>query len=85
MRTVSALTLEGQRFKDYENALLSSEPHFRFDAFMGGVTSGLSMFVQQWINVSGLRVGCYGRVVAFDSPTSGPSTLVWWLLALQLP
>ena len=52
MRTVSALTLEGQRFNDYEKALLSSEPHYMFDAFTVGVASGLSMFVQQWINVS---------------------------------
>uniref|UniRef100_A0A7S2YI40 Bile salt export pump n=2 Tax=Entomoneis paludosa TaxID=265537 RepID=A0A7S2YI40_9STRA len=50
IRTVSALTLEEQRFADYEKALLNSEPNHRFEAFMGGVTSGLSMFIQQWIN-----------------------------------
>jgi ATP-binding cassette, subfamily B (MDR/TAP), member 1 len=50
IRTVSALTLEKQRFEDYKTALLKSEPNFSFDAFMSGFVSGISMFIQQWIN-----------------------------------
>jgi len=50
IKTVSALTLEARRYRDYENALLKSEPNYRVDAFMDGLTAGLSMFIQQWIN-----------------------------------
>jgi ATP-binding cassette subfamily B (MDR/TAP) protein 1 len=50
IRTVSALTLEKQRYKDYERALLHSEPNFKLDAFMEGLMGGLAMFIQQWIN-----------------------------------
>ncbi|KAL7567824.1 hypothetical protein ACA910_000571 [Epithemia clementina (nom. ined.)] len=57
MRTVCALTLEDQRFLDYERALVHSEPNHVFEAFMGGVTSGLSMFIQQWINALQLWFG----------------------------
>jgi ATP-binding cassette, subfamily B (MDR/TAP), member 1 len=52
MRTVSALTLEGQRYHDYERALQASEPNYKSDVFTSGVTGGLSIFNQQWINVS---------------------------------
>jgi len=50
MRTVSALTLERRRYKDYENSLLKCEPNYCREAFVGGLTSGLSTSVQQWIN-----------------------------------
>lgn len=50
MRTVAALTLEEQRYADYESALINSEPNHKLEAFMAGVTSGLSQFIQQWIN-----------------------------------
>jgi ATP-binding cassette subfamily B (MDR/TAP) protein 1 len=50
IRTVSALTLENRRFNDYENALAVHEANYRKEAFMGGLTNGLSMFVQQWVN-----------------------------------
>jgi ATP-binding cassette subfamily B (MDR/TAP) protein 1 len=50
IRTVSALTLEKQRFADYEHALLKSEPNYNSESFMSGVMAGLSMFIQQWIN-----------------------------------
>lgn len=59
MRTVSALTLEAQRYKDYENALINAEPNMVMDAFTGGVTGGLSMFIQQWINALQLWFGGY--------------------------
>jgi ATP-binding cassette, subfamily B (MDR/TAP), member 1 len=50
MRTVSALTLEKQRFNDYEAALVKSEPNVGMESFMLGCTGGLSVFIQQWIN-----------------------------------
>ena len=48
--TVSALTMEDARFKNYEEALLKSEPNYLKEAFGQGVLAGLSMFIQQWIN-----------------------------------
>jgi ABC-type bacteriocin/lantibiotic exporter with double-glycine peptidase domain len=50
IRTVSALTLETNRFNDYKHALTVTEGNNRKEAFMSGLTNGLSMFVQQWIN-----------------------------------
>lgn len=50
IRTVSALTLEKQRYEDYKRALESQEPNMVKDSFMSGVTTGLSMFIQQWVN-----------------------------------
>ncbi len=50
IRTVSALTLEGQRYDDYNHALIHAEPNYVKTALVAGLTSGLSMFVQQWIN-----------------------------------
>jgi ATP-binding cassette subfamily B (MDR/TAP) protein 1 len=59
IRTVCALTLENQRYADYERALLLSEPNYRTDALMSGVMGGLSMFIQQWINALQLWWGGY--------------------------
>ena len=59
MRTVSALTLEEQRFADYEKALLKSEPNYNQAAMLGGLKSGLSQFIQQWINGLQLWFGGY--------------------------
>ena len=59
MRTVSALTLEKQRFKDYEKALVNSEPNVVMDSFTDGIMGGLSMFIQQWINALQLWFGGY--------------------------
>jgi ATP-binding cassette, subfamily B (MDR/TAP), member 1 len=59
MRTVAALTLEQQRYKDYETALIQSEPNVVMDSLSGGVTGGLSMFIQQWINALQLWFGGY--------------------------
>lgn len=50
IRTVSALTLEQQRFDDYFNALLHSEPNYFQTSLFSGLTGGFSMFVQQWVN-----------------------------------
>jgi ATP-binding cassette subfamily B (MDR/TAP) protein 1 len=59
IRTVSALTLEEQRYVDYEGALLKSEPNYNSEAFVSGLMGGLSMFIQQWINALQLWWGGY--------------------------
>lgn len=59
MRTVSALTLEKQRYKDYVDALENAEPNVVYDSFMSGVTGGLSVFIQQWINALQFWFGGY--------------------------
>lgn len=50
MGTVSALNMEEERYKNFENALDGAEPHYVRDGFFAGFLSGLSMFIQQWIN-----------------------------------
>ena len=50
MRTVSALTLEKRRFENYKDALLKSDPNYIWTSFNSGFVSGLSMFIQQWVN-----------------------------------
>lgn len=57
MRTVSALSLEKQRLADYTIAVDQNEPNVLFDTFLSGVTGGVSMFVQQWINALQLWFG----------------------------
>ena len=57
MRTVSALTLEEQRYNDYEKALIISEPNSAVVLLTTGITGGISMFIQQWINALQLWFG----------------------------
>lgn len=57
VRTVAALTLEKRRFEDYKKALEREEPTVVRDSFMSGLTSGLSMFIQQWVNALQLWFG----------------------------
>jgi ATP-binding cassette subfamily B (MDR/TAP) protein 1 len=59
IRTVSALTLENRRYNDYEDALAVHESNYRKEALKGGLTYGLSMFVQQWINALQFYFGGY--------------------------
>ena len=55
--TVSALTMEGERFKNFEEALATSEPNHVREGLMEGFLAGLSMFIQQWINAVQLWFG----------------------------
>jgi len=57
IRTVSALTLEERRYEDYEKALHAEASNQTAEALLGGFTSGLSMFIQQWINALQLWFG----------------------------
>jgi hypothetical protein len=59
MNTVSALNMEEERFKNFEQALDGSDPHYVRDGFFAGFLSGLSMFIQQWINALQLWWGGY--------------------------
>jgi ATP-binding cassette, subfamily B (MDR/TAP), member 1 len=57
MRTVAALSLEMQRLEDYNKVVDASEPNVVFDTFLSGITGGVSMFVQQWVNALQLWFG----------------------------
>jgi len=57
IRTVSALTLEKRRYEDYKKALEREEPSVVKDSFISGLTSGLSMGIQQWVNALQLWFG----------------------------
>ena len=50
IRTVSALTIEEQRFDDYCKALEKAEGNMAKEAAVSGVLSGLSIGIQQWVN-----------------------------------
>lgn len=67
IRTVAALTLENQRYADYENALDRNGTHYVRDGFLSGLSSGFSMGVQQWVNALQLW---FGGWVLFNNPTT---------------
>eukprot|EP00980_Cylindrotheca_fusiformis_P015007 scaffold4127_cov126-Cylindrotheca_fusiformis.AAC.3 len=48
--TVSAFTMETERFNDFQRALDTAEPNAAKDGVIAGFVTGLSVFVQQWIN-----------------------------------
>jgi ATP-binding cassette, subfamily B (MDR/TAP), member 1 len=57
IRTVAALTLEKQRYIDYEKSLIRAEANYKSTALMNGLTAGAVLFVQQWINALQLWFG----------------------------
>eukprot|EP00980_Cylindrotheca_fusiformis_P027133 scaffold19004_cov125-Cylindrotheca_fusiformis.AAC.1 len=63
--TVSALTMESERFNDFERALETAEPNATKDGVTQGALSGLSMLIQQWINALQLWFGAW---VLFNNP-----------------
>lgn len=50
MRTVAALGLESFRYNTFIDAIELSEPKQNYNALLSGVTSGLSVSIQQWAN-----------------------------------
>ena len=66
MNTVSSLNLEEERYRNFEQALDGADPHYVRDGFFAGFLSGLSMFIQQWINALQLWWGGY---LLFTYPT----------------
>eukprot|EP00980_Cylindrotheca_fusiformis_P009379 scaffold2049_cov108-Cylindrotheca_fusiformis.AAC.5 len=57
--TVSALAMETDRFNDFERALDAAEPNATRDGVTQGALSGLSMFIQQWMNALQLWFGAW--------------------------
>jgi ATP-binding cassette, subfamily B (MDR/TAP), member 1 len=72
MRTVAALTLEKTRFEKYKHALSKENPNYVWTSFQSGFTSGVAMFIQQWVNAlqfwwgGWLLVNYHGRFVMED-------------------
>lgn len=94
IRTVAALTLEKQRLADYQHALEGDQPHYLKDCFVKGVSTGMSVGIQQWVNGTCLLCSNCICFLSFSSVTyvypphplsirSSP-VLVWWMVALQL-
>jgi len=52
MGTVSALTMEEARFKNFKELLNKSDEHYVRDGFHQGGLAGLSQFIQQWITAA---------------------------------
>merc|ERR1712224_80325 len=57
MGTVSALTMEKERFNHFEEALSHSDENIVREGISQGATSGLSMLAQQWITALQLWFG----------------------------
>jgi hypothetical protein len=57
MGTVSALTMQEDRYRAFEKALDKSSGRYVRKSLHKGVLSGLSMFLQQWINASQFYFG----------------------------
>lgn len=55
--TVSALTMEEERYSDYRDAMKNSDENCVRDGLREGVLAGLSMFIQQWINAVQIYFG----------------------------
>mmetsp|Transcript_15740 Transcript_15740/g.21874 ORF Transcript_15740/g.21874 Transcript_15740/m.21874 type:complete len:263 (+) Transcript_15740:3-791(+) len=65
IRTVSALTMQNARLEDYEKALDKSDEGYVWKGIKSGVTSGMSMLIQQWVN--GLQFW-WGGWILFNYP-----------------
>jgi ABC-type multidrug transport system fused ATPase/permease subunit len=50
IRTVSALTLEEQRYEDYKQALTKAEGDLVKESAISGILAGLAVGIQQWVN-----------------------------------
>jgi len=57
--TVSALTMEEDRFNHFEEILNNSENNYVRDGFKQGALSGLSILVQQWVTALEFWVGAW--------------------------
>ena len=66
-RTVAALTLEEQRMMNYADALDSEQPSMVKGGFVAGLASGMSQFVQQWVNALQFWWGGY---ILFNYPNT---------------
>jgi len=57
MGTVSALTMEEERYKNYQIAMANDNENYVWAGVREGVMAGLSMFIQQWINALQIYYG----------------------------
>lgn len=65
IRTVSALTMQNARLEDYEKALDKADEGYVVKGIKSGITSGMSMLIQQWVN--GLQFW-WGGWILFNYP-----------------
>ena len=87
IRTVAALNMERQRYKDYVQALQKSEPQAVLNSVKSGATSGLSMLIQQWSNAlqfwwGGWLLFNYPEVFTFEDFLVSMFALLFSLFAL---
>lgn len=87
IRTVSALTMEEQRFKDYEKALERAEGNVIPDSAVSGMLSGLAIGIQQWVNAlqfwwGGWLIFNYPEKFAFNDFLISMFALLFSLFAL---
>jgi len=57
MGTISALTMEEERYRLYQEVTENSDSHYVRAGLTEGVLAGLSLFVQQWVNAMQLYFG----------------------------
>jgi len=86
IRTVSALTMEEQRFKDYEKAL-DKDGNLLSESAVSGVLGGLSIGIQQWVNAlqfwwGGWLLNKYPDLFGFDDFLISMFALLFSLFAL---
>lgn len=67
IRTVAALSLEGKRSKDLEEALRSDRKNYVLAAFVSGLTTGLAVLTQNWSNALQMW---FGGWVLFNYPNT---------------
>eukprot|EP00804_Cyclotella_cryptica_P026750 CCRYP_007966-RK/>CCRYP_007966-RK protein AED:0.12 eAED:0.12 QI:257/1/1/1/0.86/0.82/23/169/1460 len=87
IRTVSALTLEEQRFQDYERALAKSEGNLVKESLISGSLAGLGIGIQQWVNAvqfywGGWLMYTYPNAFDFESFLISMFSLLFSLFAI---
>merc|ERR1712157_713935 len=87
MGTVSALTMEEERYRLFEEALNDAEEHYVRQGLHQGALTGLAIFVQQWINAlqfwfGGWLLFKYPDVYTFKDFTASLMIILFSLFAL---
>lgn len=65
MGTVSALTLQEERYKNFKESLSNSETHYVREGLNQGALAGFSICIQQWINAA---LFYFGAWLMFKNP-----------------
>lgn len=87
IRTVSALTLEEQRYEDYKQALTKAEGDLVKESAISGILAGLAVGIQQWVNAlqfwwGGWLLFNYPTVFGFEDFLIAMFALLFSLFAL---